>query len=327
MSERIFITGISGFIGEELAQRCIKEGFEVAGLIRQHPQHPETIKNLRGKVALYEGDITDSTRLGNIIRDFNPDYVVHLAALSRVSYSFGHEEETFLTNAGGTIRLVEALKKYGTNLKMMIYASSMETFGHKPEFHKTFEPFDEETTFGVGSPYAVWKICCDYYIRQQHYANGFPGVVFRQTNTYGRKYDDYFVVEAFITQMLQHPDEVNFGNPEPVRNFMHIDDLIDCYINMLRCKNPEVMGKAFTLGPPNGITIKELQEKIADIINWKGKVNWYTREIRDGEIYYLNSKNNLITELTGWEPKIDIDTGLKRTVEFWKEKKGEKNEA
>ena len=320
MSERIFITGISGFIGEELAQRCIKEGFEVGGLIRQHPQHPDTIKNLRGKVSLYEGDITDSTRLGNIIRDFNPEYVVHLAALSRVSYSFGHEEETFLTNAGGTIRLVEALKKYGTNLKKMIMASSMEVYGHKPDYYKTFVPFNENTTFGVGSPYAVWKICGDYFVRQQHYANDFPGIVFRQTNTYGRKFDDYFVVEAFVTSMLKNKKQVNFGNPEPIRNFLHIDDLIEFYMTVFESGNIDILGQAFTTGPPNGITIGRLAEMIAEKLDWHGDINWYTREIRDGEIYYLNSSNDKATKMTGWKPKISIDEGLDKTIQFWKEK-------
>jgi len=318
--EKVFITGISGFIGYELAKRCIEEGYEVGGLIRQHPQPNKAIEDLKGKVHLYEGDITDSTRLGNIFRDFNPEYMVHLAALTRVSYSFGHEEETFLTNAGGTINMVSQARKYVTNLKKFIYASSMETYGHKPDYHRKGIPFDENTVLGVGSPYAVWKICGDYFVRQQHYANDFPGIVLRQTNTYGRKFDDYFVVEAFVTSMLKNKKEVNFGNPKPIRNFMHINDLIDLYITLFKTDNEEVIGKSFTLGPPNGITIENLATIIANKLDWKGKINWYTREIRDGEIYYLNSSNDYITKLTGWEPKITIDKGLDMTIDFWREK-------
>ena len=61
-------------------------------------------------------------------------------------------------------------------------------------------------------------------------------------------------------------------------------------------------------------------ELIAKKLNWNGKINWYTREIRDGEIYYLNSTNKLITELTGWKPKISLDEGLDKTIAYWKEK-------
>jgi len=320
--KKVLITGISGFIGERLAQRCVNEGYEVAGIVRQHPQENLAIKNLRGKVRLYEGDITDRTRLGNIIREFNPNYIVHFAALTRVSYSFGHEEETFETNAGGTVKLVGAARKYGTNLEKFIYASSMEAYGHQPQYHKEFKPFDENTNLGIGSPYGVWKVCGDYFVRQQHFANDFPGIVLRQTNTYGRVHDDYFVIEYFLTQMLKNKDVVNFGNPEPVRNFMHIDDLIDLYITLFKSENKEIMGKAFTVGPENGITIGKLAEMIAKKLNWKGKINWYTREIRDGEIYYLNSTNKKITELTGWKPKISLSDGLDKTILYWKEKLG-----
>jgi len=318
--KKVLITGISGFIGGELAKGCLKEGYEVAGIVRQHPQDAETIKNLRGKVKLFEGDVTDNIGIGNIIRRYNPSYVVHLAALTRVSYSFGHEVETYRTNLGGTINIVEALKKYGSNLEKFIFASSMETYGHKPDYHAKLKPFDEHTVFGVGSPYAVWKIAGDYFVRQQHYANDFPGIVFRQTNTYGRKYDDYFVIEYFLTQMLKNKDVVNFGNPEPIRNFMHIDDLINLYLTMFKCDNPFVFGNAFTLGPDNGISIKELANQIAKKIDWHGKINWNTREMRDGEIYYLNSTNKYVTSLTGWEPKISLDEGLDRTIAYWKKK-------
>ena len=320
MKEKILITGISGFIGEQIANKALKEGYEVAGLIRQHPQHNQAVKNLRGKATLFEGDVRDRTRLGNIIREYDPEYVVHLAALTRVSYSFGHELETFDTNAGGTVNMISACRQYGTNLKKFIFASSMETYGHKPENQKQNKPFNPNTLPGVGSPYAVWKICGDWFVRQQHYANDFPGIVLRQTNTYGRVYDDYFVVEAFITAMLKNKKEVNFGNPEPIRNFMHIDDLTDLYMTLFKTENPDVFGKAFTIGPPNGITIKELADRIAEKLDWHGKINWYTREIRDGEIFYLNSNNEKITELTGWEPKISLDEGLDRTIKYWKEK-------
>jgi len=317
---KLLITGISGFIGERVAHRALKEGYAVAGIVRQHPQHNEAVEGLRGKVKLYEGDITDPTRLGNIMREYNPDYIAHLGALTRVSYSFGHEQETFNTNAGGTVNMVCMARKYATNLKKFIFASSMETYGHLPEYHEKFKPFDENTVFGVGSPYAVWKICGDYFVRQQHYANDFPGLCLRQTNTYGRLHDDYFVIEAFITAMLKNPKVVNFGNPEPVRNFMHIDDLVDLYMKIFESKNKNILGKSFTIGPPNGITIKKLAELIAQKLNWKGKINWYTREIRDGEIYYLNSSNDLITEMTGWKPKISLDEGLNKTIDYWRNK-------
>lgn len=322
MSEKVFVSGISGFIGSELANKCVKENYEVGGLIRQHPQFNEAVNNLRGKVKLYEGDLTDSTTIKNIIRDFQPDYIAHLGALTRVSYSFDHILETMQTNLGGTINMVLAAEKYAYNLKKFIFASSVETYGQQELFMKQCKPLDEKCIQHAGSPYGVWKIAGEYFVKQQYYANDFPGICLRQTNTYGRKYDDYFVLEQFVTQMLKNPKEVNFGSPKPVRAFLHINDLVDLYLALFKSNKKKLFGESFTIGPANGITIEKLAHMIAKKLNWKGKINWYTREIRHGEIFYLNTDNKKITQLTGWKPKIMLDEGLDMVIDYWKKRLG-----
>jgi len=321
-SKKVFISGISGFIGENLAQKCVKEGYEVAGLIRQHPQFSEAVKNLRGKVQLYEGDLTDAVSVRNIIRDFQPNYIAHLGALTRVSYSFDHIQETMQTNLGGTVNMVLAAEKYAYELEKFVFASSVETYGQQELFMNQRKPLDENVIQHAGSPYGVWKIAGEYFVKQQYYSNNFPGICLRQTNTYGRKYDDYFVLEQFVTQMLKNKDEVNFGNPKPIRAFLHIDDLVNLYLTLFKSENEELFGNAFTIGPANGITIGELADMIAKKLDWKGKINWYTREIRHGEIFYLNTGNEKITKLTGWKPKISLDEGLDKVIEYWRNKLG-----
>ena len=320
VKKRILITGISGFIGEELAQKCVKEGYEVAGIIRQSFRYNEAIDNLKGKVKLYEGTLNDYSRIVNVVTDFMPDYVAHLGAITPVSYSFEHPWEVINTNLIGTVNLTEALKNFCPNLKRFIFASSMETYGHQPELHEKFIPFDEDTEQRAACPYAVAKIGAETYVKYLHFAYRFPGISLRQTNTYGRKYNDYFVAEAFITQMLKNPKEVNFGNPKPVRNFLYIDDLVDLYLELFKCDNKDILGESFTIGPPNGVTIGELADMIAKKLDWHGKINWYTREIRDGEIYYLNSDNKKITKMTGWKPKVNLNDGLDLTIKYWKER-------
>ena len=317
--KRLLITGISGFIGEELAQKAVKQNYEVAGVVRQSFRYNEAINRLKGKVKLYEGSLNDYARLANIVDDFMPDYCVHLGAITPVSYSFEHPWEVLNTNLIGTVNLTEALKKHCPSLKKFIFASSMETYGHQPELHKKFIPFDEQTPQKAACPYAVAKIGAETYVKYLWYAYKFPGISLRQTNTYGRKDNDYFVAEAFVSEMIKHK-VVNFGNPEPVRNFLYIDDLVDLYLTLFKNNNPKLLGESFCVGPPNGVTIMELARLIKTKLNWKGKINWYTREIRDGEIYYLNSTNKKVTEMTGWEPKITLDEGLDKVIAYWKEK-------
>lgn len=320
--ERVFVTGCSGFLGNKLCHRLLKEEYDVAGFVRQHPQPSEAIETLRGKVKLYEGDLTDFTRLKNIMRDYNPDYIFHLGALTRVSYSFDHVLETMRTNLVGTVNMVLAAEEEASNLKKFIFSSSVETYGQQELFMRENIPLDEQSIQQAGSPYGVWKIAAESFIKQQFYANKFPGISLRQTNTYGRTFDDYFVVEAFITAMLTNPDVVNFGRPEPIRAFLYVDDLMDLYITLLRHKGKNILGHSFTTGPPNGITIRELADMIAKKLNWHGKINWNTREIRHGEIFYLNTDNKKVTEMTGWEPKTTLDEGLDKAIAYWKKRLG-----
>ena len=320
VKERILITGISGFIGNELAEKAVEEGYEVAGLIRQSFRYNDAINRMKGKIKLYEGSLNDYAKLVNIVDDYMPDFVAHLGAITPVSYSFSHPWEVINTNLIGTVNLTEALKKHCPSLKKFVFASSMETFGQQSELHKKFIPFNEETEQRAACPYAVAKIGAEKYVKYLNYAYKFPGISLRQTNCYGRKWNDYFVAEAFITQMLKKPSEVNFGNPLPVRNFLYIDDLVDLYLTLFKSDNPDILGESFTTGPPNGITIEELANIIANKLDWKGEINWYTREIRDGEIYYLNSDNKKVTKMTGWEPKITLDKGLDMTIDYWKQK-------
>jgi nucleoside-diphosphate-sugar epimerase len=124
--------------------------------------------------------------------------------------------------------------------------------------------------------------------------------------------------------MLTNSQEVNLGYAEPYRNFIFIDDLLDAWVAVIenpdKCNN----GNIFCLGPAAPIKIKHFAEKIANKLNWQGVINWNTKPARPGEIYLLNSTNKKITHMLGWEPKVDLDTGLSRTIEIWERNLGKK---
>ena len=150
----------------------------------------------------------------------------------------------------------------------------------------------------------------------------FPYTIIRQTNAYGRKDNDFFVTEQIITQMLKNPNEINLGYGVPYRNFLYIDDLIDAWETVI--DNPDkCVGQLVCLGPNNAIRISDYVAMIAKKLNWEGKVNWNTKPARPGEIYLLNSSNAKLTNMTGWEPKVELSEGLDRTIAFWKEKLNE----
>lgn len=317
---RILISGISGFIGSYLAERLLSDGHEVAGLARQTNRlnHPG-FQRLLGRAQMYYGSITDPLAVQQALRDFQPEAIGHLGAISPVAYSFDHPHEVFEANAIGTVNMVEAAMREVRHLRRFVFSSSMETYGRNTKRTAV----TEEDAQIPSAPYGVAKVAAEKYVQYASMAHGFPGVCFRQTNAYGRKENSYFVVEAIITQMLKG-NVCRLGDPTPIRNFIFIDDLIDLWVKTIHA-GPEVNGHVFNTGPDNGLGIRELAEKIAGIIGWQGEIQWHTRPVRPGEIPYLNSSCEKATKMLGWEPKVSLAEGLSRTIEIWSENLGIKS--
>jgi nucleoside-diphosphate-sugar epimerase len=305
---RILLTGSSGFIGSHITPLLEKE----------HELHH------------LKSDLLDYKAVQLEVVSVSPDVIVHLAARTEVEQSF-YEQITFSeVNYVGTVNLIEAAARV-KNLKNFVFASTMEVYGWQPisdivrdgKVPEVFEAFDENTQPNPNAPYAVAKYGCEKYLEYAHRCYGLPFTAIRQTNSYGRKDNEFFVTEQIISQMLDNPNEANFGYGEPYRNFIFISDLLNAWMTVI--ENPEkVQGKIFTIGPDAPIKIKDYAQKIAEKLNWKGKINWDTKLFRPGEIYWLNSNHNLITATTGWKPIVSLDEGLDQTIEIWKQKRGHK---
>ena len=175
---------------------------------------------------------------------FDPQVVFHLAAKTEVAWSFDDYEDVSDVNYIGTVRLAEACRQLCTDFQLFIMASTMETYGH----HEAPVPFTEGTPQYPMAPYAVAKVAAEKYLQYMQYAYNFPFTILRQTNTYGRDRNDFFVMERIITQMLTS-NEINLGEPDPIRNFLYISDLIDLYEVVLE-KRPVGSTFAEEASPP-----------------------------------------------------------------------------
>lgn len=167
------------------------------------------------------------------------------------------------------------------------------------------------------APYAAAKLGAEAHLQTLNRAFGFPAVILRQTNCYGRRHNDYFVVEAFATAMLNNDNAVNFGDPRPYRNFIHIDDLTELYLTLLESDTSAMHGEVYNTGPPNAIQIRELADRLGELTDYGGDVNWHTREHRPGEVWCLNSNADRLADAVGWRPSVGLDEGLRRVVEYW----------
>jgi nucleoside-diphosphate-sugar epimerase len=307
---RILITGISGFIGQALANQLLADGHEVHGLY----EHEESRAKNPAVAHQHVVNLTDHRGIEAVIADVSPEAVLHLASRSEVALSFRNYVEVTEVNYVAVVNLAEACRKFAPDLKAFVMASTMETYGNAHPFTGV-EAFTEDTLQYPMAPYAVAKLACERYLAYMGYAYEFPYIVLRQTNTYGRTDNSFFIVERIVSQMLAG-DEINLGVGWPVRNFLFIDDLVELY-RVLLDKLP--LGETFVTGPNNPITIDELVVLIADKIGWEGTVNWDTVPERAAEVPYLNSDPAKAKRLLGWSPQVNLDEGLVRTIAIWRE--------
>lgn len=314
---KILITGITGFIGSELARSLVLRGTDqIAGIIRTSAQknHTQTIDNIAEKLSLFYANFTDYHAIRNVIKSFRPQYIIHVGANTAVRDSFEMPHEFNETNYLGTMNLVHAAREV-PDFKKFIFASTMETYGWQEER----KPFKEDIILHPASPYAVSKAACEQYLAMAGRAYGLPYLISRACNTYGRTHNTGFVVEYIITSMLRGQD-VYLGTPHAVRDLMYRDDHVGAYLSLLESPHNNM---TFNFGTGNGLTMREVAEKIKKMIGAKSKIiphfppHYPARPVVEE---YLSLDASRARKMLGWKPRYSLDEGLAKTIAYWREK-------
>ncbi|MEM5797295.1 MAG: SDR family NAD(P)-dependent oxidoreductase [Candidatus Aenigmatarchaeota archaeon] len=320
MTEIVLITGVTGFIGSHLAKELVEKNYEVYGIARYAvSRNKELIKEFLKDVTLLTADITDFHAIQNIFKSINPDYVLHTAALTPVRLSFERPFENIQSNIIGTMNIAHAmlgLSDYET--RKLIAASTAEVYGLQK-----INPIPEDVQLNPTSPYAVSKAAADMYIRMMCHIFGLNAIILRPTNTYGRKFETGFLVEYLITEMLKG-NKVYVGAPDSIRDYMYVTDHVEAYKKAMESK---ISGEVFNVAPGFGITNKELAFKIAELIGFD-KNNIVLGSYPPGYPFrpivsdqpYIVLDSRKIKEKLGWEAKVSLEEGLKKTIEYWKNK-------
>ena len=305
---KALITGITSFHGEHIANELMKEGYEVHGLLRHVANRNYTHEG----VTMHKGDVRDWDSMYDLITSVQPEVIVHLAAQSPVEYSFTHENEVMDTNYGGTFNVANVAYRFLPNLQKFMLASSVETYGNQPKM-----PLREEMAPNPASPYGVAKVAAETYVRYLARGYGFPGIILRTSNTYGRDKNDYFIVERIISQMAQGVKYIHLGGHYPVRDFLYVDDEVRAYMGLILSDNPYLIGETFNTGTKRSTSIGELFYMIQGLMNSDAEPVWNTNSPRPYEILDLTTDYRKIKRAIGWEPELDLETGLRATIGKW----------
>ncbi len=319
------ITGISGQDGSYLAELLLKKGYKVHGIIRRSSSintrridHIYHNKNLK----LHYGDITDSLSLTDIIKRTQPDEIYNLAAQSHVKVSFETPEYTAMTDAVGTLKVLEAVRLLDMVDKVKIYqASTSELYGLVQETpQKETTPFYPRSPYGVAKLYAYW-IIKNY--RESYDMFACSGILFNhESPRRGFNFVTKKIVNSLYEIKQRHEDVLYLGNLNAKRDWGHAKDYVEAMWLMLQQDNP----KDYVIATGQQYSVREFVNRCAPKfgfdIEWQGEgldevgidrttgriiIRVDPKYFRPAEVESLLGDSTLARNELGWKPKYTFD--------------------
>lgn len=326
MPERILITGASGFVGEWLAEACHRAypqavlfglGHPLAAEGNQPPPPPLPQPPAVPLTAIAV-DITDAGQVRAAIAQARPDLVFHLAGQASVAASWADPARTLAVNAGGAVRLFEALRAEGLLTARVVLAGSGEQYGNVTEREN---PIGEETPFRPATPYAVSKAAQDLYGYQYGAAWHLPVLRARSFNAFGPRGGSAFVIGDFARQIAR----IEAGLAEPVlrvgnlaarRDFLPVQDVVAAYLALAEHGRP---GEAYNIGSGRGRSIEEMLHALVALARVAIAVRPDPARFRPVDVPLLVADTTRLRRETGWQPRYDFARALEETLEYWRQ--------
>ena len=312
MSNKIFITGATGFIGSHLAELCIEKGFEVVAFDRYNPNNNwGWLENSKYKnnMKVVLGDIRDYDSVFKSMKGCNVTF--HLAALIGIPYSYISPLAYIRTNIEGTYNVIESAKN--NNLSQIVITSTSETYGSAKKI-----PIDEMHPLLGQSPYAASKIAADQIALSYYSSFNLPVKIVRPFNTYGPRQSLRAIIPTIISQILKKKDYIKLGNLSPTRDFLFVKDTCNGFLEIL--KSDKFFGETVNIGLNSEVSIKDLADKILKIMNSNISIKKESARIRPSksEVDRLCCDNKKILTQTSWKPSYNLEKGLKETIDWFK---------
>lgn len=309
MSDLYLVTGGAGFIGSNLVERLVENGEHVRVIDNFSTGKAENLSQFLNKIELVNGDIRYLNTVMEAMKDV--DYVLHQAALPSVPRSIETPLESNDVNTNGTLNLLYAAKEAG--VKRFVYAASSSAYGESPTLPKV-----ETMQTSPLSPYAVNKLAGEYNCKAFYNVYGLKTVAVRYFNIYGPRQDpgSYYsaVIPKFIKMMLSGIAPTIHGDGQQSRDFTYIENVINA--NLLACKASErAYGKVMNIACGERITLNKLVNELKKLLNVE--IDAVHGEPRPGDIKDSLADVNLAKNLIGYEPKVLVEEGLKRTVDWF----------
>ena len=309
---KFLITGGAGFIGSNLVGFLLEKNFSVRVIDNFSTGRKENLKEFEKDIELIEGDIRNYDFV--LKNSKGVEVVLHQAALPSVPRSIVDPLTSNDVNVNGTLNVLAAAKN--NNVWRVVCASSSSVYGDTPEL-----PKHEGMTLNPLSPYAVTKLTGEKYVKVFADIYGMETVALRYFNVFGPKQDPdsqySAVIPKFITAMLQGNQPVIFGDGEQSRDFTYISNVIDANY-LAATADMKEFGLAVNCASRGRITLNSLVDSINYILH--SDILPVYAQPRKGDIIHSFAEIKLAEELFGYNPSVDFNTGLEKTIEYFRQK-------
>lgn len=308
--KHVLVTGADGFMGSHLVDKLFELGAIVSIFVRgtsTMSPNKYNFKNLTQSPKDFKHII--SANIGSqdsieLIRKIEPQIILHLAAEAYVPKCFNQPLEVFEVNLGGTLNVLEAAKNL-SSIEKVVVTSSSEVYGSYSD------PIGEDKLLNPTSPYGSSKAAADRAAYSWFVTYGMPVGIIRPFNTYGPRHT-YDVIPKFISLALANEPLTIYGTGEQSRDFTYVSDTIRGFL--LMGISEKSTGEVVNFGAGHGVSIKDLAEKIVKLSGSKSEITFV--EKRMAEVTTLTSDYSKANKLFGWKPKVLIDEGLEKNIEW-----------
>lgn len=307
---RIIVTGGLGFIGSNFIDHILTEHSEVTAVLNiDRCDYCARLHNVScasdSRYAYVQADITNMSRMKRLFREFKPDTVVHFAAQSHVDTSFENAEQYIHDNIIGTYTVLECVKESGCRL---VHISTDEVYG---EVGVDETSNSETSVLNPTNPYSATKAGAELMVKAYGHSFKIPYAITRGNNVFGPKQYPEKVIPAFINSIMKNEPCKIHGEGQSRRNFIYVDDVSRAVMTVVQ---KGVNGAVYNIGTRNEYSVLDVFDILREITNPNAtKVHVGDRPHNDKR-YAVNS--SALHEL-GWSEKVNFQTAIRHTVEWY----------
>jgi len=303
------VTGGAGFIGSHIAEALVARGERVRVLDNLCTGHLSNLASIHDSVEFIQADVEDPAAVAKAVRGV--DCIFHNAALASVPRSVERPLDTNTACVTGTLNLLDKAQKAG--VRRLVYAGSSSAYGDQPTSSK------RETDLPAPlSPYGAAKLAAEFYCQAFTHTHGFETVTIRYFNVFGPRQDPNSqysaVIPLFITAMLAGRQPTVYGDGGQSRDFTYIANVV--HGNLLAADAPQVAGRVFNVANGRNTTLLELIAALNRLLGTN--IQPVHAPARVGDVRESLADITRARELLAYEPQIDFDAGLRRSIEYYR---------